>query len=307
MKVIRDIENIRINDPVTASIGGFDGLHKGHQKIIKDVVHKAKINNTKSALITFKPLPKIFFSKKNFELLSTYKKIEILNKFNLDYLIMLRFNKNLISMSPKKFIEDLIIKKLNIKSLIVGDDFKFGHNQTGSVDNLLDYSKKGYFSIKIEKKHVLDNKRISSSLIRDSIIKNNFVDAAKMLGRPYIVSGKIVHGDKRGAQIGFPTANINLDPNILLNGVYAISTYIDNKRYNGVANIGYKPTFDGEKYIFEAHIFGFSGDLYSKRYDFEIISKIRETKKFSGIEELKKYINQDVEKAKEIFIKNDRL
>lgn len=305
MKIIRDIKNIKIDGPLTASIGGFDGLHAGHQKIINDVVHKAEINNTKSALITFKPLPKIFFSEKNFELLSTYKKIEILNKFNLDYLIMLRFNKELISMSPKDFVEELIIKKLNVKSLIVGDDFKFGHNQAGTVKNLIDYSKKGCFSIKIAKKHSLNNKRISSSLIRELIIKNNFTDASKMLGRPYIVSGKITHGDKRGSQIGFPTANINLEPNILLNGVYAVSTYIDSKKYNGVANIGYKPTFNGEKYIFEAHIFNFSGDLYSKRYDFEIISKIRETKKFSGIEELKKYINQDIQKAKEIFKKND--
>ena len=216
---------------------------------------------------------------------------------------MLRFNKELISMSPKDFVEELIIKKLNVKSLIVGDDFKFGHNQAGTVKNLIDYSKKGCFSIKIAKKHSLNNKRISSSLIRELIIKNNFTDASKMLGRPYIVSGKITHGDKRGSQIGFPTANIKLEPNILLNGVYAVSTYIDSKKYNGVANIGYKPTFNGEKYIFEAHIFNFSGDLYSKRYDFEIISKIRETKKFSGIEELKKYINQDIQKAKEIFKK----
>ncbi len=305
MKIIRDIKNIKLNAPLTASIGGFDGLHTGHQKIIKDVIDKAKISKTKSALITFKPLPKIFFSKKNFELLSTYKKIDILNKYNLNYLIILRFNKELMSMSPKDFIEELIIKRLNIESLTVGDDFKFGHNQMGSVENLLDYSKKGYFSIKIEKKHSLNNKRISSSLIRESIIKNNFIDASKMLGRPYIVSGKIMHGDKRGSQIGFPTANIKLEPNILLNGVYAISTYINSKKYNGVANIGYKPTFNGEKYIFEAHIFDFSGNLYGKRYDFEIVSKIRETKKFSGIEELKKYINQDIKKAKEIFKKND--
>ena len=132
-------------------------------------------------------------------------------------------------------------------------------------------------------------------------MQNNFEKASKMLGRPYTVSGKIIHGDKRGRTIGFPTANIKLEPNILLSGVYAVSTLFKKKKYYGVANIGYKPTFDGQRYLFEANIFDFSQDLYGQRLEFDIISKIRETKKFSGVEELKKYINLDVKSAKEIF------
>ena len=122
-----------------------------------------------------------------------------------------------------------------------------------------------------------------------------------MLNRPYSISGKIMHGEKRGSQIGFPTANINLKPNILLNGVYAVTTYINNKKHYGVANIGYKPTFNGEKYIFEANIFNFSDNLYGQRLEFDVISKIRSTKKFSGIEELKKNIVHDINMAKKIF------
>ena len=122
-----------------------------------------------------------------------------------------------------------------------------------------------------------------------------------MLGRPYSVSGKIIHGEKRGSQLGFPTANIKLAPNILLNGVYAVTTYIDNIKYNGVANIGKKPTFDGNKYLFEANIFDFTGDLYGVRLEFSIISKIRGTKKFNGIEELKENIKKDINKAKEVL------
>jgi riboflavin kinase/FMN adenylyltransferase len=215
--------------------------------------------------------------------------------------VILRFNDELLSTSSKKFVEDILIDKLNIKALSVGDDFKFGYNQEGSVNDLISYSKKGYFSINLEKKHSIENIRVSSSLIRDSIVENDFEKAAKMLGRPYSISGKIMHGDKRGSTIGFPTANIKLEPNVLLGGVYAVSTFIGNKKYHAVANIGYKPTFNGEKYLFEAHIFNFSGNLYGKRLEFNIVSKIRETKKFSGIEELKRNINHDIKLTKKIF------
>ena len=223
MKIIRDIKNIKIKTPITASIGGFDGVHLGHQKIIKNIVNESSKKNTKSAIITFNPLPKIFFAKKNFEILSIHKKIHILEKFNLDYLIILRFNKELISMSSKEFIEEILINKLNIKSLTAGDDFKFGNNQSGTVNDLLEYSKNGYFSMNIENKHSIDNVRISSSQIREAIIANDFEKASKMLGRPYSVSGKIIHGEKRGSQLGFPTANIKLAPNILLNGATGIA------------------------------------------------------------------------------------
>ena len=301
MKIIRDIKKLTLNDPITATIGAFDGLHIGHQKIIRNIVDLSIKNNTKSALITFNPLPKVYFAKKNFQLLSIHKKVNILSAFNLDYLVILRFNDELLSTSSKEFVENILINKLNIKALSVGDDFKFGHNQEGSVDDLVNYSKKGYFSINLEKKHSIENIRVSSSLIRDSIVNNNFEKASKMLGRPYSISGKIMHGDKRGSSIGFPTANIKLEPNVLLAGVYAVSTLIGNKKYHAVANIGYKPTFNGEKYLFEAHIFNFSGNLYGKRLEFNIVSKIRETKKFSGIEELKRNINHDIKLTKKIF------
>ena len=301
MKIIRDIKKLTLNDPITATIGAFDGLHIGHQKIIRNIVDLSIKNNTKSALITFNPLPKVYFAKKNFQLLSMHKKVNILSAFNLDYLVILRFNDELLSTSSKEFVENILINKLNIKALSVGDDFKFGHNQEGSVNDLVNYSKKGYFSINLEKKHSIENIRVSSSLIRDSIVNNNFEKASKMLGRPYSISGKIMHGDKRGSSIGFPTANIKLEPNVLLAGVYAVSTLIGNKKYHAVANIGYKPTFNGEKYLFEAHIFNFSGNLYGKRLEFNIVSKIRETKKFSGIEELKRNINHDIKLTKKIF------
>ena len=301
MKIIRDLEKIFFENKITATIGGYDGIHIGHNRIISKVVQKAKENNSKSALITFKPLPKIFFARKNFELLTIYKKIEILKDLNVDYMILLRFNDSLISMSSKDFIEEILIKKLNISSLTVGHYFKFGKNQSGSVSDLQDYAHKGSFTLNVEEKHSIAGERISSSSIRDYIMQNNFEKASKMLGRPYTVSGKIIHGDKRGRTIGFPTANIKLEPNILLSGVYAVSTLFKKKKYYGVANIGYKPTFDGQKYLFEANIFDFSQDLYGQRLEFDIISKIRETKKFSGVEELKKYINLDVKSAKEIF------
>jgi riboflavin kinase/FMN adenylyltransferase len=230
-----------------------------------------------------------------------YEKINFLKKFNIDYLIILRFNKNLISMNGQDFIERILIQKLNIKSLTVGDDFKFGKNQSGNIKDLENYSSRGFFSLNIEKKQCIDNTRISSTLIRDAIANNDFILASKMLGRPYSISGKIIHGEKMGSKIGFPTANIKLKDNVLLSGVYAVSTYIDSTEYYAVANIGYKPTFDGKKYLFEAHIFDLSANLYGKRLEFNIISKIRDTKKFKGIEELKENIKLDIHSAKTIF------
>ena len=140
MKIIRDIKNLNFNIPIVASIGAFDGIHIGHQEIISNIVQQAKIENSKSALITFYPLPKVFFTRENFEILPIYKKIDILSKFNLDYLVIIRFNDKFASMTSKDFIEDLVIKKLNIKSLTVGEDFKFGHNQTGNINELKDYA-----------------------------------------------------------------------------------------------------------------------------------------------------------------------
>lgn len=301
MKVFRDIDNIKLKDSITASIGGFDGIHLGHQKIIHNIINESKAQKNKSALITFKPLPKIYFAKKNFELISIHEKIKFLKSFDLDYLIILRFNENLISMKSKDFIEKILIKKLNIKSLTVGDDFKFGKNQSGNVEELKDYSCKGFFNLIVERKYCFENKRISSTLIRNAIKDNNFSLAEKMLGRSYTISGKIVHGDKKGSKIGFPTANIKLEENILLNGVYVVSTYYNKKVYYAVANIGYKPTFNGNKYLFEAHIFNFEGELYGKRLEFRIISKIRDTKKFKSIEDLKKNITQDINTAKKFL------
>ena len=301
MIIIRDIQKISFKNPVIASIGGFDGVHLGHQKIIHNITDDAKKQNAKSAIITFNPLPKIYFANRNFEIISVYEKINILKKFNIDYLIILRFNKNLISMSGKNFIKKILIQKLNIKSLTVGDEFKFGKNQSGDVKDLKNYSSKGFFSLNIENKHCIDNTRISSTLIRDAITRNNFTLASKMLGRPYSISGKIIHGEKRGSKIGFPTANIKLKENVLLGGVYAVSTYIDGKEYYAVANIGYKPTFDGRKYLFEAHIFNLTANLYGKRLEFKIVAKIRDTKKFTSIEELKESINHDINSAKVIF------
>ena len=301
MKIIRDIKNLNFNIPIVARIGAFDGIHIGHQEIISNIVQQAKIENSKSALITFYPLPKVFFTRENFEILPIYKKIDILSKFNLDYLVIIRFNDKFASMTSKDFIEDLVIKKLNIKSLTVGEDFKFGHNQTGNINELKDYADKGFFSLNIERKHTLNEERVSSSSIRKSIIDNEILKSSKMLGRPYSISGKIIHGDKRGSEIGFPTANIKLKPNILLSGVYAVFTYIDGKKYYAIANIGYKPTFNGNTYLFEAHIFNLSNNLYGKRLEFNIVSKIRDTKKFSGIEELKKNIKKDINEAKKIL------
>ena len=291
------------------AIGNFDGVHVGHQKIINKLVNLSKNSNSKSAILSFTPHPREYFSgdKDNFKLIEENTKINLLTKYKVDYYISYKFNKSLSKLYPQVFIEEILYKQLNIKSIIVGYDFRFGKDRKGNIDLLKQLSKK--FNYKVLVINQIKNKKIdlvySSSLIRQNIQEGNFQNANLLLGRNWFIKGKIIHGDKRARKMNFPTANIK--PKNLIkpkHGVYAIRAILENKTYKGIANFGIRPTIKGDKLLLEAHLFNFNKEIYGKELTVEFLTFIRGEKKFDNFSLLTNQIRKDIDLVREYHRKN---
>ena len=315
MQVIRGLHNCRKehqNGVIT--IGNFDGLHLGHQKMLEQVQSEANRLNTHRCLITFEPLPREFFAKGKptaARLTNRGEKIRLLNDFasqiRPEYLLFLNFNQALAKMSAGAFIEKILIDQLKIKSVIVGDDFRFGCDRQGDFALLQTYGKKYQFSVINIASHCLENQRVSSTLIREALANDQLAEVDKMLGRAYKICGHVNHGDKRGRTIGFPTANIHLRRvETPLHGVYSVTMH--SHKYGdiaGVANVGRRPTVNGERVQLEVHLFDFDQSLYGDQVEVSFQHKIRDEKKFNSLDELKSQIKLDCEQAKKQLIVNN--
>ncbi len=296
MDFIRGLQNLK-SQGFAVTIGNFDGVHLGHQIIIDKLNNNAKKLNIKSLLISFNPSPKDLFSKESvLKLTNFHEKYELLKKTNLDKFLIINFNKRFANLSAKDFIKDILVAKLNIKYCLIGDDFRFGKNRLGDFDLLKKESQKYNFIVERITSVTKDNIRVSSSNIRKSIINNDFNTAEKMLGHKYFIIAKVIHGDKKGRAIGFPTINVNRK-NVPFNGVYAVNVIFDNKLYQGVANIGNRPTLNGTEERLEVHIFNFNKEIYGEQVKVIFKAKIRDERKFSDINELKKQIAKDCKLA----------
>ncbi|MDT8282329.1 MAG: bifunctional riboflavin kinase/FAD synthetase [Gammaproteobacteria bacterium] len=306
IKIIRGLHNCRDeHQNGVLTIGNFDGLHLGHQKILEQLKAEAVRLDTHRCLMTFEPLPREYFarSETTARLMNRHEKIRILNGFEAtirpEYLMFLNFNKKLASMSAAQFIEQVLVEKLKIQSVIIGDDFRFGCDRQGDFSLLQDYGKKHQFSVSSIASHLIDNQRASSTLIRDALNNGQLAEADKMLGRPYTISGHISHGDKRGRSIGFPTANIHLRRSQTpLRGVYSVIMH--SQKYGdiaGIANIGRRPTVDGEHVQLEVHLFDFDQTIYGEQISVSFQHKIRDEKKFESLDELKQQIKIDCKVA----------
>ncbi len=316
MQVIRGLHNCREqhqNGVVT--IGNFDGLHLGHQKIFEQLHAEAKLLDTHGYLMTFEPLPQEYFAKGNKagRLMNRVEKMRLLNSFNPsirpDYLLFLNFNQALASMSAGEFIEKILIEKLKIKAVIVGDDFRFGCDRKGDFALLQSYGKKYQFSVISIASHLIEKQRVSSTLIRNALSNNQLTAADKMLGRPYTLCGHVNHGEKRGRSIGFPTANIHLRrPETPLHGVYSVTMH--SSKYGnitGIANVGRRPTVDGKRVQLEVHLFDFNQSLYGDQVCISFQHKIRDEIKFESFEDLKQQIQIDCKKAiDQLKMKNEK-
>jgi len=286
------------------AIGNFDGVHLGHQQIIKDLVSNAAKQKKPSAILSFDPHPRQFFSRDldRYQIIGIKKKQKILSKFNIDDLFFLKFDESIANLSPKDFITKIIVHQLQVRKLVVGYDFRFGKNREGDVDLLKDYSTIHGFDLKIiaQIKDNSNNEVFSSSAIREAIKDGNMEKANMILGRSWSMEGKVVHGDERAREMNFPTANILPHNQIYpLQGVYSVNILIDKTKFTGIANFGERPTVDGKKLLLEVHFFDFDEDIYGKHLTVEFLTFIRGEKKFNTFSLLVEQIKKDIQIAKD--------
>ena len=307
MKYINSsFEEINIDEKLCLTIGNFDGIHKGHREIIKNLIQKTKISKSKSAILSFTPHPKIYFKKQNnFMINSQLKKKEILESLGLDYLIDLHFNKKFTQLNHLEFEDKILLGKLNAKKILIGRDFQYGNQRKGNIETLRIFCEKNNIQLN-EIDLIFDeqnNNKISSSKIRENLNLGNIELANKDLKRIFSISGKVIKGDQRGRTIGIPTANIEYPLNTIIipYGVYAVETTIDGNTYFGIVNFGIRPTFNKEKPIVEAYLFDFDNNIYDKNIELFFYKQIRQEKKFNGIKELLNQINLDIAEAKKIL------
>ncbi len=283
---------------LTVAIGSFDGLHRGHQEVIKEAKNIAEDNNMKSGVFSFIPHPLKVLKPGEApkSLINHEQKASILTDIGIDYFLRQKFTTEFSKMGFKEFILDIMINKLNVKHIIVGEDFKFGHEGMGHVNSLSYLGNKYGFEVTVLKAVKLNNEKISSTKIRNFIKEGNIKKATEYLGRYFQIEGKVIEGDGRGRNIGFPTANISVSTDYVLppNGVYAVYVIYNNKKFKGITNLGFRPTFQGENYSFETHIIDFKGHLYDTQLKIEFVNYIREERKFNNRDELAEQINSDI-------------
>ncbi len=289
-----------------AAIGFFDGIHKGHQKVIQTAVSKAKDKNIESAVITFHPHPSVVLKKdaKHVRYITPLReKQEILQQLDVDRLYVITFNKELASLEPQQFIDHFIIG-LKIKHIVAGFDFSYGHKGQGNME-LIKEQTRGLFEYTTIGKVELDSEKVSSSRIRELLQNGELEKANYLLGRPLTIQGVVVEGDQRGRTIGYPTANIRVNPDTLLPkiGVYAVKVLYKNEVYEGMANLGYNPTFTNEKTepSVEVNIFDYNNDIYGEVLYVEWHKFIREEEKFNGVQELINHIENDEKCVRSYF------
>ena len=284
-------------------IGNFDGIHKGHQKLFSLARKYKKKYSSKIGVLTFEPMPKMFFNKKlkNFRISSLQQKIKSLKNLNVDFIITKKFDKKFSKIKSINFIKEILGKRLEPKFIFVSNNFRFGNKREGNVRELIKFEKLCGYKV-IKPQPLLTNKKVaSSSLIRSFLQKGKLEKANRILNRNWSIYGKVQKGKKLGKKIGFPTANIDIKDYILAcPGVYAVRVKKLNKKnyMKGIANLGYRPTFNGKKILLEVHLFNFSGNLYNKHLTVEFKKFIRKEKKFKNANQLRKQIKIDLLKAK---------
>ncbi|HAG51751.1 MAG TPA: bifunctional riboflavin kinase/FAD synthetase [Deltaproteobacteria bacterium] len=304
MQVIRDIKKLKNIKPPIITLGNFDGVHIGHQQVLRAVKERSGQLKLPSIVYTFDPHPlKVVAPHKSPLLLTTpEEKIELLKKSGIDYLILARFTKDFASQHPRKFVADILVKQLNAKEIWVGHDYAFGKGRGGTIKYLKELGNELGFRVYVIHAYKKRGAIVSSSKIRKYLIEGTVKEAAAFLGRPYALSGKVVKGRNIGKHLGFPTANILVHNELIpKDGIYAVRVFLGKKIYKGAANIGFAPTFHTKRRAVEVHIIGFKGNIYGKKIKMEFEERLRGEKVFKSARELAIQIRKDVEKIKRIF------
>ncbi|RUO77047.1 bifunctional riboflavin kinase/FAD synthetase [Idiomarina seosinensis] len=341
MELIRGTHNLRAkhfgeDTGCVLTIGNFDGVHLGHQAVLQQVRSKAEELGVPSAVMTFEPQPQELFQpeKAPARLTNWREKYLALKSQQLDHHIVIEFNKKFASQPAREFIEKILVDKLAVKFLVVGDDFRFGYKREGDFELLQKAGKELGFEVVDTRSYRQQQQRVSSTAIREALDDGDFDSAEQMLGRPYRMAGKVVHGRKNGRTIGFPTANVPLKRlKSPLHGVFAVKVFLENGvtdgkqsepsnslgeaeksrpeeansrhgkavTYHGVANLGTRPTLNGDEVQLEVHLFDFSGNLYGQQMTVTPVAKLRAEQRFASLDHLKQQIEQDAARAKQLL------
>ena len=298
MKIYRSIEDYTEDKRSVVTIGTFDGIHLGHQKILSRLINSSKNKNLNSVVLTFFPHPRIILNKYNeVKMIDTLdEKIIHLNEIGIDSLIIHPFDKNFSLLSANQFIKDFLVEKLKIKHIIIGYDHRFRKGREASVTDLKNYANDYDFTVEEIKAQEIEKITISSTKIRNSINQGDIKTTKKYLGRYFMMTGKVVKGDGLGKKINYPTANIFIEETYKIipkDGVYLVETKIKDKLFNGMMNIGHRPTIGTNVKSIEVHLFNFNKDIYNQVISIKMISKIRDEIKFSSIQALKDQLVKD--------------
>ncbi|MEO9869589.1 bifunctional riboflavin kinase/FAD synthetase [Ekhidna sp.] len=303
MKVFDQIDAFEKLDYSVVTIGTFDGIHLGHQAILKKLIEDARDHNGKSVLITFWPHPRFILSKNEnkLKLLTTFdEKVDLLDELGVDIVLKIAFTPEFSNSSADQFVKDILVDKVGTKQLFIGYNHHFGNNREGNIDFLRKVAPTYDFKVNEISKQEIDHVGISSTKIRDTLESGEIHLANSLLGRNYSITGRVVDGNKQGRSIGFPTANIEIAEAYKLlpaDGSYAVRVTVKKNVYKGMLNIGFKPTVDGSKRTIEVHLFNFEQNIYTEEIKVEFIKALRKELKFNSIDDLKIQLNKDKEAA----------
>jgi riboflavin kinase/FMN adenylyltransferase len=306
MEIFRELEAIENTFPYSCvTIGNFDGVHLGHQMLFAEVVQRAYRHHGTSVAITFDPHPLQVLRPEGIKLISTCaQKIELISHAGIDVLVIVPFTVQFAATSAVHFVDEILVKRIGVKELVVGYDYAFGKGRTGDIPFLQKQGQEKGFPVTVVEAHYENGMVVSSTKVRELIAEGRMADARRLLGRFYQIRGEVQVGKQRGGkEIGFPTANLHLDVEDLIPkiGVYVSQVICDGKCYGGVLNIGYNPTFGEEKLVAETHIFDFNQDIYGKPIKVNLLQYLRGEQKFSGVQELAAQIGRDVVLARQVL------
>lgn len=297
MTIIKSLDEVINVENTVVTIGNFDGIHKGHIKLIKEAVEEAKLKNYKSVVFTFENHPMRYFRANSIKnIITNEEKIKIFKELGVDIVLMIQFDEYMTKIPPTDFVKDILMEKLNCKMVIVGHDFTFARNKEGNASLLKTLGEEYDMNVKIIEPIKIKGRRVSSSYIRELIKEGKVCEIKSFLGRNYSLGGEVIHAREIGRTIGFPTANLKPDDKLIIpkNGIYSVKVYVENKIYYGATNIGYNPTVNGRALSIETNIIDFNEDIYGEIIKIEFLDRIRDEKKFNSLDELKSQLRTDV-------------
>ena len=299
MQLVEDLKGFEAPNYSVVTSGTFDGVHFGHQKILKKIIQIAKEKGGKSVVLTFWPHPRFVLKpdSNDLKLLTTFEeKAQLLDQIGIDYLVKIPFTREFSELSSDEFIRQILVNKLNTQKLVIGYDHRFGKNREGGFDYLMEHSQDYGFEIEEILRQDIEHVGVSSTKIREALADGNIHIANEFLEREYSITGFVKDGDRIGRSIGFPTANLDIPETYKLipaDGAYAVRVEVDGKNYQGMLNIGQRPTVSGQERRIEVNIFDFNEDIYNHRVKVAFVRLLRKEQKFSNIEELKDQLNKD--------------